>query len=125
MDDDNNSVDFVYVPDLNNGFGISVKATTYNANRNATGNAKFQNFVVLGPTRTDLSVAHELMHVLLNIPHRVTPNNEFLDATTALFRRTTTKAVAGTKRIGPYPAAASGVGNDDTTKIRSKAEQLP
>ena len=34
--------------------------------------------------------------------------------------------VGGTKRIGPYPqAATAGVGNGDTTTIRGNAENLP
>lgn len=125
LDADNNTVDFMYVPDLNDGLGNAVRATAYRAGRNATGNARFQNFVVVGPTRGELSVGHELMHVLLNISHRMSAGGAWLDATTALFHGTTTKAVDGTKRIGPYPAAAAGVGNDDTTTIRNNAEQLP
>jgi hypothetical protein len=125
LDADNNTVDFMYVPDLNDGLGNAVRATAYRAGRNSTGNPAFQNFVVVGPTRSELSVAHELMHILLNISHRLSGTGAWLDATTALFHGTTTKAVDGTKRIGPYPAAASGVGNDDTTTIRNNAEQLP
>ncbi len=64
------------------------------------------------------------MHILLNHFHRVSP----YDPDTALFRGGTTlsKAVGGTKRIGPYPDAASAsVGNNDTHDIRQTAENLP
>jgi hypothetical protein len=57
---------------------------------------------------------------LLPLTHDDRRNNAI-----ALFHGTTTKAEYGTKRIGPYPAAATGVGNDDTTTIRANAEQLP
>ena len=68
-----------------------------------------------------LSLAHEIMHILLNAEHRLGEPN------TALFKVTSVNTdVAGTKRIGPYPdAATAGVGNSDTATIRSVAEALP
>ncbi|MBP9225459.1 MAG: hypothetical protein KBF76_16430 [Verrucomicrobiales bacterium] len=125
LDADNNTVDFLYVPDLNDGLGNGVRATAYNAWRNGTGIAAFKNFVVVGPSRSELSVAHEMMHILLNLPHRMSAGGAWLDPDTALFHGTNSKAVHGTKRIGPYPATGSSVGNDDTTTIRTNSEQLP
>jgi len=70
----------------------------------------------------NLSASCTLTPFSLNKGHRT------LEPFTALFRTNTeaTKVVWGTKRIGPYPdAATSNVGNDDTTTMRTNAETLP
>jgi hypothetical protein len=113
-----NTVDIFYIDQITN----VPTATSYPTVRNATGNAAANNFVVTSVGANVFSLAHELMHILLNSPHR--PN----EPPTSLFRGGTTpnKSVGGTKRIGPYPqAAAAGVGNNDTTTIRNSAETLP
>lgn len=113
-----NTVDIFYVDTIT----TVPTATSYPRIRNTTGNASAQNFVVTSRGANVFTLAHELMHILLNSPHR--PN----EPGTSLFRGGTTpsKIVGGTKRIGPYPqAAAVGVGNADTTTIRNAAETLP
>jgi hypothetical protein len=117
-DADANSVDIFYVDTITN----TPRAVSYPAVRNLTANANAKNFVVVSRGATVLSLAHEMMHILLNSPHRAN------EPATSLFRGGTTpsKAVNGTKRIGPYPqAAAVGVGNGDTTTVRTAAESLP
>ena len=92
---------------------------------NGTGNSAYQGFVLVASTKGPFTVAHELMHILLNETHIVARNNE---PSTALFHSPTssTNTVPATKRIGPYPdAAAVNVGNNDTGTIRPKAEALP
>jgi hypothetical protein len=113
-----NTVDIFYVDTIT----TVPTATSYPHVRNTSGNAAAQNFVVTSRGANVFSLAHELMHVLLNSPHRAN------EPATSLFRGGTTpnKSVGGTKRIGPYPqAAAAGVGNADTTTIRNAAETLP
>jgi hypothetical protein len=118
-DGDGNSIDIFYVDELLSPAGNPVRALAYPTDRNATGNAAYARFIVVGPTRSVLSIAHEPMHILLNRGHRTDPS-------TALFHPTSNKAVNGTKRIGPYPDAAAGnVGNGDTVTIRAATETLP
>jgi hypothetical protein len=117
-DADVNSIDVFYVDTITN----TSRATSYRASRNKTGNPNAQNFVIMSRGAGVLSLPHEMMHVLLDSPHRAN------EPATALIRGGTsaTKAIGGTKRIGPYPdAAAAGVGNNDTTTIRNHAEALP
>jgi hypothetical protein len=124
-DADENSIDVFYVEKI---FRVEnpaaeVPAVAYNQDRNRTGNPALQNFVVLsGPSKRVFSLPHEFMHILWNGPHRGG------EPQTALFWAPTSpnKDVDGTKRIGPYPdAETAGIGNDDTTTIRSTAEDLP
>jgi hypothetical protein len=118
-DEDENTVDVFYVSDITNPGN---NATAYGVARNHTGNADGQNFVIVQADHEDLTLAHEMMHILLNEPHR------FNEPTTALFHAFSVvgKPVDGRKRIGPYPdAAANNVGNDDTFDIRETAEDLP
>jgi hypothetical protein len=117
-DADANSLDLFYVDTITN----TPRAVSYPAVRNLSADPNAKNFVVTSRGATVLSLAHEIMHILLNSPHRANEPN------TALFRGGTTpnKSVGGTKRIGPYPdASAVGVGNADTTTIRGVAEALP
>src|SRR5262245_11793616 len=124
-DADVNTIDIFYVyavydPNIG-GTGIGGKA--YPAHDNNTGDNSLQNFVVLSrtPVRGPLTLAHEIMHVLLNRSHRAH------EPSTALFHTGTgDKGVDSTKRIGPYPrSTASGVGDRDTQIIRTNAETLP
>jgi hypothetical protein len=113
-----NTVDIFYVDTIT----TVPTATSYPRVRNTTANTNAHNFVVTSRGANVFTLAHELMHVLLNSPHRAN------EPATSLFRGGTTpsKIVGGTKRIGPYPqAAAAGVGNADTTTIRNVAETLP
>ena len=100
---------------------------THGASSNATGDVKFQNLVVMAELSNELSLAHELMHVLLDRPHSL-----LLQPVTALFHRgagalvAPAKAVNSTKRIGPYPDATHlQQGMDDTRVMRDHAEALP
>jgi hypothetical protein len=86
--------------------------------------------VIAGRLINDLSLAHELMHVLLNVDH----DARGTEPQTALFHPaagsipsvTPAKAVNSSKRIGPYPDAdAAGVGIDDTRIMRANVETLP
>jgi hypothetical protein len=111
-------VDIFYVNTITN----VPTATSYPVISNGSGNPGAQNFAVASLGANVFSLAHELMHILLNSHHRAN------EPPTSLFRGGTTpnKNVRGTKRIGPYPqAAAAGVGNNDTTTIRNNAESLP
>jgi len=118
-DADDDSVDMFYVDEITIA---DVRAVSYGVARNNTGNPAGDNFIVIsGTERQVLTAAHECMHILLNEPDR--PNAPG----TSLFKSGTTvdKRVDGTKRIGPYPdAATSGVGNGDTDTIRDHAEVL-
>ncbi|MFY0576258.1 hypothetical protein ACN28S_19565 [Cystobacter fuscus] len=122
-DSNANTIDVFYVERLLNSGG---RGTSYPKARNQSGNPLNSNWVVMSSATAGggypNTLAHELMHVLLDTAHR--PN----EPATALFRGGTTpnKSVGGTKRIGPYPGAASaGVGNSDVTVIRANAETLP
>ncbi|MDA1142440.1 MAG: hypothetical protein O3B01_28075, partial [Planctomycetota bacterium] len=120
-DNDADSIDFLYVDELKSPAGNNVRATAYRKGSNQTGNPEGQSFVVMGPTRGVLSVAHEPIHIMLDSSHRGAD-----EPNTALFHPTTTNAVNGTKRMGPYPDAANAnVGNADTTNLRASAESLP
>lgn len=93
LDSDGNSVDFLYVPDLNDGVIdlATLKMTPINGCayaafvNNKSTEPKRKNFIILGPTRTELTAGHELMHILLNSGHRVDEFNNKTDPTTALF----------------------------------------
>jgi hypothetical protein len=121
-DGDSNTVDVFIVETMNTTGG---KATAYSSSRNVTGFSQYSNWAVLSSSIVGTSpntFAHELMHILLNhAGHRADP-------ATALFNGTpsTTKAVSGTKRIGPYPDATTAtVGEDDAITMRANAENLP
>jgi hypothetical protein len=129
-DGDPNSIDVFYV----GPFGPATAAVwgpyavQYRAARNRTGNANAKNFVVIGPRTAQLRsdepfvLPHEMMHILLDAPHR---RNEPITA--LLYVRLGLRtAVGGAKRIGPNPEAeVAGVGNTDTSVIRVHAERLP
>ncbi|MBP7950450.1 MAG: hypothetical protein KA004_12410 [Verrucomicrobiales bacterium] len=122
-DGDANTVDVFYVEKMNTNGG---RGTSFPAARNSTGDQRYSNWMVISATASGggdpFNMVHELLHVLLNSPHR---NGE---PATAVFKGGTSlnKAVGGTKRIGPYPdASTSGVGQSDTTTIRQNAETLP
>jgi len=118
-DGDANSVDVFYVDSYT---GSPTVMEAYPEVRNQSGVPAGENFVVARTNATyqNSVLAHEMMHILLNAPHR---NGE---PSTALFRSLQVGGVAGTKRIGPYPdAQAAGVGYDDSETIRGTAEILP
>ncbi len=117
-DGDDNSIDFFYVEDITNPL---VVGASYYESANQTGDDAADNFIVLQEDlRTDDTLGHEIMHVLLNSGHRAN------EPETALFVISGSSGVEGSRRIGPYPdAATSGVGNDDTATIRSTSESLP
>lgn len=112
-DADHNSIDTFYVEAITQGD----RGQAYPATRNQTGNPAGDNFVVIAANEGPVTLAHEVMHILLDSAHRADPS-------VALFRSpTTTKAVTGTKRIGPFPS--DGPGTTDTATIRAAAENLP
>jgi hypothetical protein len=92
------------------------------------------NFTVInGRDNRPFTLAHEVMHILLNDNHRdnETPPGEGQDEQSALFRAPTSSSntVMGTKRIGPYryiddDVAEDALGATDTTIIRSHVETL-
>ncbi len=86
---------------------------------NETGDAKYQNFVLISATKGPFTTPHEFLHVLLDSEHRAD------DPETALFKSPTSSsnAVGGTKRVGPYKD--DGSGDMDTRTIRATAENLP
>jgi hypothetical protein len=123
LDGDAATVDVIYVGTITNGGN---RGSSYPQARNQSGTAAWKNFVVIASGSAGggdpHNLAHELAHVLINAPHRAN------EPATALLRGGTTlsKAVGGTKRLGPYPdAAAVGVGNADTTTIRTNVSTLP
>ncbi|MCW5776445.1 MAG: hypothetical protein KIS87_08415 [Phycisphaeraceae bacterium] len=120
-DSNMHSMDIFYVDELLVDT-IPVYAYAYYPSANATQDSAYQNFCIVSANiYTTLSIPHEVMHVLLNASHRSS------EPDTALFYPTPAagKPVGGPKRIGPYPDAQStGVGNDDTMKIRSIVEVL-
>ena len=122
-DGDANTVDVFYVEKMNTNGG---RGTSFPAARNGTGDQRYSNLMVVSATASGggdpFNMVHELLHVLLNSPHR---NGE---PATAVFKGGTSlnKNVGGTKRIGPYPDATNaGVGQSNTTTIRQNAEILP
>ena len=119
---DLNSIDVFYVDHIfPRGGGFPKRGVAYFARSNGTGNNAFQNFIVISKIRGPLTLAHEIMHVLLNDSHR---DNE---PKTALFYGTENhKRPHSTKRIGPYPGAEDAhVGQRDTETMRTNAETLP
>ena len=124
-DGDNNSIDVFYV-EFSGRLARDARAVSYFQNANSTiANAK--NSIALSSNRNPYTMAHEMMHILLNAYHRGSPQNPGpADPISALFFPITseTKEVDGTKRIGPYPGYA-GVENNDATAIRNTSESLP
>jgi hypothetical protein len=120
-DADVNSIDIFYVETIQNPAGRRFPGYARIATMNKTGNDVFQNFIVLSKTRKILTIAHEIMHILLSDVHR--PG----EPDTALFNVTRNDTRSdSTKRIGPYPdAEATGIGSRDTETIRANAETLP
>lgn len=103
-------------------------AVAYYESYNATGDDAYSNWVVMcADTRIFSTLGHEVLHILLNAPHRVDASGDPLDPVTALFYpEGIPQSVGSTKRIGPYPdAAAAGVGDNDTEVIRAATENLP
>jgi hypothetical protein len=119
-DGDKDSID-IFFADFSaaTAAGFGQRGFAYQQIINLTGNIKGQNNILMSSNRTTLTMPHEIMHILLNANHRADP-------ATALFKGGTTpsKAVGGTKRIGPYPDAAI-IGRADTTTIRQSSETLP
>lgn len=118
-DADVNSIDIFFTPDLSPAAQALVgnRARSYPA-LIASPNPIFRNNIVATAHRGPLSLAHEVMHILLNRGHRAG------EPATSLFRGgTTLNIVGGTKRIGPFPGA--GVANADVTTIRAVAEIIP
>jgi hypothetical protein len=115
---------------INTGNGD--RAIAYPQARNKTSKPAFGNWIVNAATNPagenagggkPNTLPHELMHILLNSPHR--PIGEPI---TALFRSPTdtNKWVSSTKRIGPFSDPNPDVvGKTDTTTIRASAEKLP
>ena len=103
------------------------KPFTYIANVNLTKDRRYSNNIIMNPEPSPFTLAHELMHVLLNKGHRMRSATEFQEPSTALFHGVSSDDVVnGRKRIGPYPdAVTAGVGNGDTEKIRLHASVLP
>lgn len=120
-DSDANTIDVFFVETMLTDGG---RGGAWPRARNGGSDAKYNNWIVIAsqtPGNFPNTLPHEIMHILLNSPHRGDPN-------TAVFKGGTSpnKDVGGTKRIGPYPeATAAGVGQDDTTTIRASAEILP
>ena len=126
-DADANSIDVFYVQNFS-APAIALVGTRGRAYPSllAGGNALYPNNVIVGSGAAGggdpHNLAHEIMHILLNAFHRAG------EPLTAVFRGNTTlsKAVGGTKRIGPYPdATTAGVGTGDTGTIRGNTEALP
>jgi hypothetical protein len=120
-DSDPDTIDIFYVDQTTEATIPLLKGVAYPAVRNATGDSAFQGFVVLSRRRNALTIAHEIMHVLLNSAHRVN------EPRTALLHPTDPgKDPDKQKRMGPYPdAQGAGVGVRDTETVRSNAETLP
>ncbi len=136
--EDNDTVDIFYVNVFqdnqvvcDSGRIATRHANSYAVGGNKTGDEQNQNFIVIAATRGPLTLPHEFMHILLNIPHRKGGSSDPCaseDPETALFHapQSRDKSVGGTKRIGPYPdARAVNVGTKDTFHMRNKAEKLP
>ncbi len=117
-DGDSNSIDIFFVKHI-----VPAVAIAYYSSQNKTGNPALSNFIVISSDAVrPFTVAHEIMHILLNQGHRN------LEPSTALFYSPTSqfKTTAGKKRIGPYPQSkTNNVGDDDTTTMRANAETLP
>lgn len=124
-DADDNSIDIFYVDGVFVG-PVEVGGIAYITSLNLSGNAAYARFcVVSGINAVPFTVAHECLHILLNIGHRnISSPMDFIEA---LFFSPTSldRAVDGTKRIGPYPPPTLGGWVDDTYTIREVAESLP
>ena len=106
-------------------------------NSNGTRNTAYQNFIVvqrlLSTPAKQQVIAHELMHVLLNLEHRTdNPNTsepEFADSATSLFYESSATDSNGrllAKRIGPFAHLGGAfIDEDDVEVIRDFAEILP
>ena len=83
-DNDANTIDVFYVHLLVTGSG---RGTAYGVARNQSNDPKYNNMIIIGAGSAGggdpMNLAHEIMHILLNSPHRNDPN-------TALFKGGTT-----------------------------------
>ena len=125
-DADPNSIDIFYVDSITPAVGTPPKAYSYTATGTAPANqaqsVAGSNWIVMSTDTRPFTLAHEVMHILLNSGHRN------LEAATSLFDHPTspTNSVDATKRIGPNAdTAAASVGDGDTAIIRAVAESLP
>jgi hypothetical protein len=120
-DNNSNTIDIFFIKQFKDT--VDGAAMAYYPVRNMSGQPVFNNFIVISATAVrPFTMPHEIMHVLLNRGHRN------LEPATALFYSPSAlnKAVYGKKRIGPYPqSTAANVGDDDTTTMRTNAENLP
>lgn len=122
-DGDENSIDVFYIEVIT---GLSARAHSYTATGAAPASSQAgvmgTNWIIVEDDPKPFTLAHELMHILLDSGHRSGEHltSLFLDGTSD------TPAVDGTKRIGPNAATAAGApGESDTTTLRNNAEDLP
>jgi hypothetical protein len=104
--------------------GTEVGGNAFIKAQNQTGDAAYQNFVIIRAANHRFTLAHECMHVLLDAGHpRAMPD----DPDTSLFYAVApSSGVGGTKRIGPYPNDGPGSNaTNDTHEIRETVESLP
>jgi hypothetical protein len=125
-DGDANSLDVYYV-EFGAGWKALHRAWSYPARDMKIGRPESKNVIVMDDVTENykLTLAHEIMHILLNDGHRdfETQTSLFYSPTSAL-----PSPVDGTKRIGPNKQTMESldkVGNDDTSIIRKNAETLP
>ncbi len=120
-----NTLDVFYVPDFDplSVARVGTRGRSY-PRFIAPGNPTNYSSVVLTQHSQFFVLAHEFVHILANAGHRngEPPNGLFNVPNPPI----PSKAVGGTKRIGPNAGAATaGVGNSDTTLFRTNAETLP
>lgn len=109
------TIDVFYVEEV---LGSAV-ATAYPPMRNRSGEPRLVDFTVVGAKgKRPFTLAHELMHILLDSAHRTR------EPSVSLFRSPTSGAnrVRATKRVGPN--GSTGVGATDTRIIRGAAQRF-
>jgi uncharacterized delta-60 repeat protein len=129
-DADPNTIDVFFVEHIvhETGIGVAYTASRNNMkNLDGTPNTAYQNFIVIerlvAEEDKQRTLAHEVMHVLLNRGHR--DSSEPADS---LFYRSSATDSNGrlrAKRIGPFALPGGFMSEDDTRMIRDKAEVLP
>lgn len=106
------TIDVFYVEEV---LGSAV-ATAYPPVRNRSGDPRLVDFAVVGARgKRPFTLAHELLHILLDSAHRAR------EPSISLFRSPTsgTNRVRSTKRVGPN--RSTGVGATDTQIVRGAA----
>ena len=132
LDNGANTIDILYTRMVDES--RLVRALAFSDLINGMGDKRYSNWIMIyGATPgvlQDTVTGHEVMHILLNALHHEDGFPGSRTPTTSLFNgfQTGSSNVAGTKRMGPYPGTKDPdtlIGDDEITRMRRTAENLP